>query len=87
MSGTYDEFEKRFSNAWFSANWAELGAKIEVNSNFTPLVENSVRKDAETLQKELDDLKLDMENINQKQLRLANLSKLYKLAEITETDR
>lgn len=77
MSGTYDDFEKRFSNAWFSAGWAEVEVKPQSSVNIEVQLETSHRKDLETLQKELDDLKNDFENITQKQLRLANLSKFY----------
>lgn len=73
MSNTYDDFEKRFTNSWFSAGWAE----IEVPEAAAPTIETHVRKDLDTLKKELDIINADMEKITQKQLRLSNLSKLY----------
>lgn len=71
MSNLYDDFEKRFTNAWFSAGWTEVELK-----KAEPVKKSS--KDLETLQKELAELKQDFENICQKQLRLENLAKLYK---------
>lgn len=70
MSSLYNDFEKRFTNAWFSASWndeAEVKPKQEV----------VVRKDAKTLETELNTIKEEIENIELKQLRLANLAKLY----------
>ena len=76
MSGTYENFEKRFSNNWFSANWSEVDVeKIKEESKARP--EILIHKGVETLEQELANLKADMENIIQKQLRLNNLSKLY----------
>lgn len=71
MASLYDDFEKRFTNAWFSAGWAEIEPK-----KAEPV--KSSHKDLSTLQNELDELKQDFENICQKQLRLENLAKLYK---------
>lgn len=73
MTNLYDDFEKRFSSAWFSVNWqdsnqASRQAKGEVYR----------RKTLETLQDELEKLQDDIEQINAKQLVLENLSKLYK---------
>ena len=64
-----NEFEKRFTKAWFSAGWAEVEVKpkdVEVS-----------HKDVATLQAELEMLNNQMENITQKQLRLANLATFY----------
>lgn len=75
MSNLYDDFEKRFTNAWFSANWAD----IEVQPGKTQVAaETKVsHKDALTLQEELNEIQEHIENISQKQLRLSNLAKLY----------
>lgn len=73
MPNVYDDFEKRFTNSWFSAGWAE----IEVQEAAVPTIETPVRKDLDTLKRELEILNADMEKITQKQLRLSNLSKLY----------
>ncbi|MDD3437051.1 MAG: hypothetical protein PHC64_07875 [Candidatus Gastranaerophilales bacterium] len=71
MSGLYKDFEKRFSSQWFSANWAEIEVK--------PQERKSYRKDLETLQTELNEIKENIEFISQKQLRLSNLAKFYEI--------
>lgn len=69
MSNLYDDFEKRFTNKWFSADWSEVEAKShEVKIS---------RKDLTTLQTELEQIRENIEVIVQKQLILANLAKLY----------
>lgn len=71
MSDLYDDFEKRYTNAWFSVGWAEIEKKQ---------VEKSVlHKDLHTLEGELEQLKENIELINHKQLRLSNLAKLYQI--------
>lgn len=69
MSELYDDFEKRFTNKWFSSNWAEIEIK--------PKEEKIFRKDLAALQAELEQIQEHIENIKQKQLRLANLAKFY----------
>ncbi|MFA7658330.1 MAG: hypothetical protein WCY19_02745 [Candidatus Gastranaerophilaceae bacterium] len=69
MSDLCKDFEKRFTNAWFSADWVEVEVK--------PQVTQVSHKDLATLQAELDEIRVNMENVVQKQLRLANLAKLY----------
>lgn len=69
MSNLYDDFEKRFTDKWFSSGWAEVETKQETSQ--------LVRKDLATLKSELDEIQEHIENIAQKQLRLANLAKLY----------
>jgi len=64
-----EKFEKRFTNAWFSCGWAEVEVK--------PKAVQVSHKDITTLQAELEMLNDQMENIVQKQLRLANLAKFY----------
>lgn len=74
MSSLYENFENRFTNAWFSVGWAE----VEVKPQETELQKvNNYRKDLSTLQAELDGIQEHIENISQKQLRLANLAKFY----------
>lgn len=68
MSSLYNDFEKRFDNNWFSANWNEIEIKPQPVSH---------RKDLTILETELNQLKEEMENISLKQLRLANLAKMY----------
>jgi len=69
MSNLYDNFEKRFTNAPFSAGWVEF----EIKSPKTEIL----HKDLNTLEAELNELNERIENIAQKQLRLSNLAKLY----------
>lgn len=70
MSSLYNDFEKRFTNAWFSASWND-GVEVK------PKQQVAARKDAKTLEIELNAIKEEIENIESKQLRLANLAKLY----------
>lgn len=70
MTSLYKDFEKRFTNAWFSASWND-----EVEAK--PQQQVAVRKDAKTLETELSLIKEAIEDIELKQLRLANLAKLY----------
>lgn len=69
MSNLYDDFEKRFNNAFFSTSWVEVEAK--------PQEVHVSRKDLPTLQSELNQIQEHIETVAQKQLRLANLAKLY----------
>lgn len=69
MSDLYNDFEKRFTNAWFSAGWGEIEVK--------PSAPQVSRKDLLTLQEELNAIQENIESIAQKQLRLSNLAKLY----------
>lgn len=69
MSNLYDDFEKRFTDKWFSSGWAEVETKQQTSQ--------CVRKDLATLEAELDEIQERIENVAQKQLRLANLAKLY----------
>lgn len=69
MSDFYDNFEKRFTNSWFSAGWVE----VEAISNLP----KTSRKDLAVLQAELQKIQDDIEKIAQTKLRLANLAKFY----------
>lgn len=69
MSNLYEDFEKRHINSWFSFGWIEVEAK--------PQEIKATRKDLITLQAELEQIEENIEGIKQKQLRLANLAKLY----------
>lgn len=69
MSNFYNEFEKRFTNEWFSSSWSEMEVK--------PKEVNVKRKDLTMLQAELEQIEENIEIIAQKQLRLSNLAKLY----------
>ena len=74
MSDLYDKFENRFTNAWFSSGWVEVETKPKEAKSQSV---NNSRKDLLMLQEELDDIQEHIENISQKQLRLANLAKFY----------
>lgn len=69
MTDLYKDFEKRFTNAWFSAGWAEVENR--------PQEKEATRKDLATLEAELAELEENMDNIIQKQLRLSNLASFY----------
>lgn len=64
------DFQYKFKNSWFSAGWVEVAAEKQTDSH-------SLHKDLATLQAELEEINQTIENIAQKQLRLANLAKLY----------
>lgn len=68
----YEEFEKRYTDNWFSAGWIEVTPtkKEEIKSVV-------IHKDLTTLESELDAIQASIENIESKQLRLANLAKMY----------
>jgi len=65
-----DNFEKRFTNAWFSSGWAEIEPKKATEAK-------DLHKDLVVLESELEEINQKLENISQKQLRLENLAKLY----------
>ena len=69
MSDLYNDFENRFKDAWFSFGWIEVETPTQKPQTF--------HKDLGTLQAELEELKNNMENIMEKQLRLGNLAKFY----------
>lgn len=73
MSDLYDDFEKRFSNAWFSCSWQDVNQASSQAKG-----EAEQKKSLEMLQNELENLQDDMEKICAKQLVLDNLSKLYR---------
>lgn len=69
MSNLFDDFEKRHTDSWFSSGWVEVEAKKPEAHVF--------KKDLATLQAELEQIEENINTISQKQLRLANLAKLY----------
>lgn len=71
MSSLYNDFEKRYTDSWFSAGWVEVEAKSK------PTQMEIYHKDLTTLEAELNNINERIENISQKQLRLNNLAKLY----------
>lgn len=74
MSNLYDEFEEKFKFSWFSCGWVEKEVKQPEPQKMHIRLPN---KDLETLECELKAIEEDIENIAQKQLRLANLAKFY----------
>jgi len=69
MSDLNNDFEKRFTNAWFSSGWIDVDKKPAEN------VEK--RKDVVKLETELAEIEERLEEINLNKLRLSNLSRLY----------
>lgn len=68
MTNLYDDFEKRFTDSWFSVGWIEVESKPQ---------EKPIRKDLATLEAELEVINKSIENISQRQLILENLAKFY----------
>ena len=69
MSNQYNDFEKRYTNEWFSSGWSEIEIK--------PQKIEPEHKDLATLEVELELIKEKLEGIEQNRLRLSNLAKLY----------
>ena len=69
MSNLYNDFEKRFTGAWFSSGWIEVEKKSQED------IDN--RKDVIKLQAELADIEERLEEISLNKLRLTNLARLY----------
>jgi len=69
MSNLYDNFEKRFTGAWFSTGWVEVETKS--------VDETDNRKDVVKLQSELAQIEERLEDISLNKLRLSNLAKMY----------
>lgn len=70
MSNLYDDFEKKYTDRFFSAGWVEVEVKEAQKTEI-------FHKDIETLEAELSAINEQIENISLKQLRLSNLSKMY----------
>ena len=72
MSGLYNDFENRFTGEWFSSGWIEVEAKP------VKAIEARVEhKDLATLEFELELIKEHIESLEQRELRLSNLAKMY----------
>lgn len=72
--------KKEFNNGCFSPNWLEIDlteSKLEQTQNKEERLGNIRRKDLDTLLKELNEIKQNIENAAEKQKRLANLLGLY----------
>ena len=71
--------EKEYRNKCFSPNWLEvdLSEAEEGQTAKEERLESKRRKDLNTLLKELDEIKQNIERAAEKQHRLANLMKFY----------
>lgn len=70
---------KEFNNKCFSPNWLEvdLTEASDYRKNKEERLESKRRKDLNTLLKELDEIKHNIEKAVEKQHRLANLMSFY----------
>ena len=71
--------KKDFKNNCFSPNWLEVDLEESKRQQVTKeeRLESKRRKDLNTLLKELDEIKENIERVAEKQHRLANLSAFY----------
>ena len=71
--------KKDFKNNCFSPNWIEVDLEESKRQQVTKeeRLESKRRKDLNTLLKELDEIKENIERVAEKQHRLANLSAFY----------
>ena len=75
-----NEAKKEFLNGCFSPNWLEVdltNTGVRTDSNKEARLESNRRKDLDTLLKELDEIKQNIEMAVEKQQRLANLMGFY----------
>lgn len=70
MGNLYDDFEKRFTNKSFSMGWIEVENKPQK-------VLSPARKNLDELQLELEKIEDTIDSISQKKLQLSNLAKFY----------
>lgn len=75
MANLYDDFEKRFTSSFFSADWVEM---VSTTSGEPAKNMNICRKSLQELEGELELLKSDVDNISFKLLKLENLAEFYK---------
>lgn len=75
MSELYNEFEDKYKFSWFSAGWVD----VEVKPSQAAPVQAVNKKDLQMLESELSSIQETLENIELKQLRLANLAKFYQV--------
>lgn len=69
---------KEYDNKCFSPNWIEINLdEVESHTIKEERLESKRRKDLNTLLKELDEIKQDIERAAEKQHRLANLMRFY----------
>ena len=77
-----NSLKKEYENRCFSPNWLEIDISQSAESSDTVnnkevRLESRRRKDLNTLLKELDEIKQNIERVAEKQHRLANLMKFY----------
>ena len=69
---------KEYNNKCFSPTWIEIDLdEVESHTVKEERLESKRRKDLNTLLKELDEIKQNIENAAEKQHRLANLMGFY----------
>lgn len=70
--------KKDYQNNCFSPNWIDVGlSETEESVNMEVRLESKRRKDLNTLLKELDEIKLNILKIAEKQQKLADLMRFY----------
>lgn len=71
--------KENFQNKCFSPNWIEVDLEDAKTQQVTKeeRLESQRRKDLNTLLKELEDIRQNIERVAEKQHRLANLSAFY----------
>ena len=69
--------KKEFENKCFSPNWLEVDLTEAKVTTQNKEERQSYRKNLETLLKELDEIKQNIENAREKQRMLANLMGFY----------
>ena len=71
--------KKDFQNKCFSPNWIEIDLEevAKQQAKREERLENKRRKDLNTLLKELDEIRQNIERVAEKQHRLANLMGFY----------
>ena len=75
-----NEAKKEFLNGCFAPNWLEVdltNTSVRTDSNKEVSLESKRRKDLDTLLKELDEIKQNIEKAAERQKRLANLMGFY----------
>ena len=69
---------KEYNNKCFSPNWIEIDLdEVESHTVKEERLESKRRKDLNTLLRELDEIKQNIEKVAEKQHRLANLMRFY----------
>lgn len=70
--------KKEYQNNCFSPNWIEVNpGESEVAASMEVRLESRRRKDLDTLLKELDEIRQNIDKIAEKQQKLVNLMRFY----------